>query len=479
MDEFELFNEGMNFYKGQNGYPQNSKKAIHYFEKSSEAGNRDASFELAKLYFLNKNYDLALKYFDTNEAYLYGPRQYVFSILKQLPRNVKKNPDLAETMLNKAIKCEKSLDEDGCYYLACIIKAVHPEDEKEYLKYILRAAKGFSTVMPDELYKLVGREYGVLNNLEEMKLFLESEDEDDLEVNGFGPLNKNHDEAWRTAVANLTEKGIKHNISNALIKKLIEAQPSGILEYQPIYEISYYVGGLKGKFKYDNPNYTSVSTGSGGLYVNASWSRIYATYLDKYTQKKFKQKAMSIKYTNTYYNARYRIYPEFGLGIEKILDEDVKDVAKTNAGYKFEDKIANDYNWETKYIDVTIDDIEITPSKKCCYFIPFWFFTIELGKNKSATVRVNASTGEVDTFLNNPFGQFTEYDNPIEGAMMKWNKDIIKDMNKKKRKEKIKKFKWLIIHGAATLLFFLISWPIGLVLLLTFGFHIYMKFFRK
>ena len=154
MDEFELFNEGMNFYKGQNGYPQNSKKAIHYFEKSSEAGNRDASFELAKLYFLNKNYDLALKYFDTNEAYLYGPRQYVFSILKQLPRNVKKNPDLAETMLNKAIKCEKSLDEDGCYYLACIIKAVHPEDEKEYLKYILRAAKGFSTVMPDELYKL-------------------------------------------------------------------------------------------------------------------------------------------------------------------------------------------------------------------------------------------------------------------------------------------------------------------------------------
>jgi len=469
----ELYQEAQNFFEGKGGYPKNFKKGMAKLREAALAENQDAAGEYAEYLVKNKKYAEALEFYKINYTHDFFPDEYVYCLFKRALQIYKKNLEEVQKFYGMGKEVDKYLDGDGYYYLACLCElATGKKDEK----YLLEAAKNHSRAMPDAEYKKIGREYGVVMSLEEMDEYLEDADED---VDSFGVLKLDENAAWKIVSANLDEKKVKYNISTQAIKKLLTQKPKGILEFQKVIKIKYTCGKPYVNFEHDDPRFTTVETNSFSYPMNSSWSSMFATYLDKARQEDFREKMRNFETCDTYYNCRYRVISEYDGYLLDCCDKSAYQKTYNGVTYTIKEQISKLKNWKMEHITLTLGENDISLSEDAVIFVPFWFFTISLGKNSTATVRVNATTGEIDTFTDNPFGQFTEYYNAKVGAMQKFSKEALKGLKKAKRKEKFKQNKWFIIHLVATLISPFIIPILGLLMFISLGVHIYFKFFKK
>ena len=477
MTKDELFLEAISLLMGTNGYPKNEKKAWVIMKRAADEGHKEACARYA-VKIMKSNCLAAAEYFMKNCAYDIFPDEFAECLYYCIKKT--KNDDKNENDYYAWVQLGDSLySADGYYYWALMVKIKEPENIDLYNKLLYYAALGNSKIMPDSLYKQIGRERGILVGKTEMDAYMSSND-NNKKVLGFGPVNKNEEQAWHIAVANLTEKGRKFEVSKSELNRLVREVPKGVLEYEYCIYCAYNVGTVTARYEYDNPNYTSVYRNSGTLKIDTYWYNYFAVYQTPQSQKDFYKVLQGIELQQTYKDARFRIFPYRCKEVLENIKERTLRNAQNGAVSKVKKAVHKENNWEEKYIKVDIDNYDISLYGLKEVYIPYWYFTISTGGKNTATVRVNAINGEVSTFSNNPFGQFTDYDDVVAGGKTKYSKEVQKEIKKRKNAKARKLNILLTIQCILTILLFLIGgWFVGIPLLLSVAAHVYFRFFKK
>lgn len=454
MTHQEIYIEALHFIEGSGGYPKDEKKGYKKMKEAADAGNTAAAGKYALyLWEKTKHFD-ALSYFEKNNAYKEMPRDYVTCIYNCAIRK-KKDLALLKTYYEKASRVRSNLHGDSYYYFAMIAK-MSGQDVSVYKEALYYAALGSSTAMPDRAYKEINRERGVVYGKDEVSLYVKVNysGEDEKYFGGFLPCTQTEKSAWNVAKANLSDKRIKKEFGFAGAAALLKAEPKGVLEYQPVAYSCMTVGTVSCKFKYNNPSYSTVNTGSGSLPLNWNWFNYHAGFRTKYRQGDYHKQFENASFSKLTPDARMRTAAPRWSEIVDASFEMAKSSATSGARSKYKTAIASNYNWEERYVTVDIEDNGQSIKALKTYFVPFWFFTVNLPFGKTATARVNGNTGEVDFFANNPFGLFTPYDDVKAGAMTMYSKELQKVIRKRTPEYKKTK-KHLIGLLIQVILFFL------------------------
>lgn len=410
----QLYKEALDYLGGKNGFPKNEKKGWKRMEEAAEAGSKDASGELALYLHENNKEAEARRFFEKSKMDTRKLKTAYVECLRELAFKKKKDSQFLEDCYLSAKEYESGYFGDARWYYADIIKLAHPDNKDEIEKQLYLAALGESD-MPDSYYQSIGRERGVLADKEEMELWLKAMGESVADTL-YLPCVKTPEDAWSTAKANLEEKETKQYLSIGQINRFLSSNMKGILEYQPMVECSVLIGTPSFRMKYDHPSYSTVTTGSGSLKINKYWTNYCASFKTKTTQDNLWRTYKDAKKEKTFCEARVRVSP-IGLdtAIERCKELSIKDAAN-GARNDIKEAYKKEKNWDKQYISIDFDDMDASYKALRYVFVPFYFFTMEEGKNKSVTVRVNAYNGEVDYFVNNPFGQFTAEDNVAQGG---------------------------------------------------------------
>lgn len=466
----KLYQEAHNYLEGKSGFKQNIKKGYEKLKEAMDNGHKMATGEYARYLEKNKRYEEAIECYEANYAVDLFADDYVRCMLIHAKKIHKKNPKQVVSYHNWTFKIQSCLSGNGYYYLEKLYELAEGEKNKQYIN---EAAKLQSNIMPKEYYEYVGREYGVLISLEEMKEYLEKTNEN---ISGFAKLTANTElVAWKLATIYLNDIKIKHNISNQAIKKLLNNNPKGVLEFQQVVKSTFNCATPVVYIEHNDPNSSVKQTGTIPFKVDKTWTKAYTTFLDKSKQSNYIDKFIKYPITDTYYNCRYRIHVK---NLDIIKEEcllTTYNCAKNWSKNYIIENISKAKNWKKENVDLIYDQDNINNEEFSIVYVPFWFFTISLDKKTKVTVRVNAVNGEADTFINNEFGQFSDYHDIKKGAMALLSKEEIDQVKKKKRKEKNEKNKWMNIHIIATIIMLFSFLPIGLLLLVTLIGHIILK----
>ncbi len=423
MSNQELYNEAMHLIEGSGGYPKNEEKGYKKMKEAADAGNATAASKYALYLFKHSKYPDALTYFEKSNAYSQSPKEYVTCLYHCAQKNRTDEARL-KSYYNNASRVYNSLHGDSYYYFAQLAK-LNGETGSVYKEALYYAALGGSTAMPDKTYKEINRERGVVFGKDEASLYIKVNYSGDNAqyFGGFLPCTHTEQSAWNIAKANFTDKNAKKQFGYDGPVALLKQEPKGVLEYQPVAYSSINVDTVFCKFKYDHPNYSTVNTGSGNQTLNWHWYNYHAGFRSKLKQGEFHKQFENASFTKTVPDARLRTSaPRWSEVIEASFDM-AKTSATNGTRSKIKTALSDKYNWETKYITVDIENNGQSIHGLKTYFVPFWFFTAKLDFGKTATARVNGATGEVDVFINNPFGLFTPYDDVKAGGLAMYSKE--------------------------------------------------------
>ena len=415
MDANQLYQEAQNLLNGTNGFPKNPKKGYAKLKEAADAGNQKAREEWGEYLWVEKGkYAESLPYYEAGTlSDQDAVEDYLFVLTKLVAKN-KKDPTFAQTAADKAFAYHDKFDAESYYFYGVLLQKGYPEKTKEIHDSFDMAAFLGSEYMPDETYASIGRERGVFTGKTEMDIW--QKNTSDGKSSTFVPCNRSAEEAWSIAKANLEEKATKKILTYAQISKLLKGAPQAQLEYQPIVKCAVEVGTPNVRYKYDNPSYSTVSSGSTDYTVDMYWTNYCATFKTKQTQRDLWKVYKNATFTSNCVDGRVRIHPVGQKAvIERAIELSSKD-ATEGARQEIKEAFHKAKNWDTKYIEIIYND-KASDIKELSYvFVPFYFFTVSMGGKKSVTVRVNAYSGEVDYFVDNPFGQFSEDDNVAQGG---------------------------------------------------------------
>ncbi len=432
------YQRAQSLIKGDSTVKANPKKGWKMMGELADAGYEPACLNLAHECWYTGKYADACVYFE--KAKLTKNEQafeYVCSLYRGITKKQRKDPDYLASVFAKAKKYEELYTGDGRYYYALLLHVAQPENEEGYKQQLYYAALGNSDYMPDEAYEFIGRERGVLADKSEMDIWMKVSSM--AKYAKFIPCERSEDDAWFIAEQALEDKETNKFLNTAQRKALLHAKPKAILEYQQIYRAAYNIGTIKFGFKYDNPNYSTVSTGTATLNVNKYWTNSCATFKTKQSQEQLWKVYNKVTTTTTYKDARVRTNAYGSATVIERCGEMTRKDARNGAVWEAKDAEAKQRNWETRYITINMQDYDMTNKFIELVFVPFYFFTVTTTGKKTVTARVNGYSGEIDFFVDNPFGQFTEEDNVAQGGGAN---ETTRDRNKKqsaKNKAKAKR----------------------------------------
>ena len=468
---FEMYQEARRFIEGSEGYPENPKKGYALLKDAAEL-NDTACCDYA-IYLLNvlKKPDLAVTYFERFDTTRRAcAEEYCCALWQVLKKNAK-NPDLPKTFYKKVEDLwEDELNEaDGFYYYALLARAGGAPEE-HVNNAMLQAIWRGSQIVPDAEYAKLGRERGVFANRTEILTYLESREEvDELKgsFGGFFRCEKNEEQAWKTVQANLDEKRITSKLPMGAAKVFASGEkPKGVLEYQRLFYGYMMVGEFNGRYTYDHPKMATVQNGSATLAINEARHRFFATFQHAQPQTDLYKIFANLKASQTdCCEGRFRHDNPYDDEVSTYCAEQIKSDCEGVSRYQFRKALASQYNWEEKYIRVEGNELEVLQSFMKDYYVPFWFFTKKVGMNV-ITLRVNATTGEVDAFVNNPFGLFAKEDDMAAGGFKTKLDKNGQPLKRKTRGAKKTLPTPLIVLIAAVLFLLVIPSPFNIILLI-------------
>lgn len=409
-----MYEEARNFINGTGGYPKKVNKGLKIMKEAALI-NEAASCYYGVFSAEQKKYAIAyecLSRFD--EVKKIAADDYC-KCMYYMAKKKAKDPAALEGFLNDVEFVRSSITGEGFYY-AALIRRIAKQPVEAVNEELKLAAFCGSVDMPDYEYAACGRERGVYYGEEEFRAIIGARDDDDKTFGGFYPCEKTKEQALKIAKANLDEKRIKEILPFGASLALANADMDAVLEYQKVYRVIISVGKYDARYEYNHPNYSTVTSGSASLQIDMNWRRYYATYQHHIPQVDLFKTFNEMTPGNVCNpDAQFRVVNSYDSYIAQVCDEKV--VADIEAGckYKFKQALIEQNNWEGKYIKVTTNDKEIQSHTLKEFYVPFWFFTKKI-LGISITLRVNATTGEVDAFVGNPSGRFAQEDNMAVGA---------------------------------------------------------------
>ncbi len=432
------YQEYLNYRNGANGYPKNEAKAQKFLKKAADAGHPQACADMAAT-LVDKKPQKALEYFEKGNARDYGVENYL-KALYLLAKKCKKNAAKASVYYDKAK--DMKLSGNAQWYFAKLTLFAGKGDS-EYRLALMPAIMQEAPIIPDEDFLSVGRERGVVFGATEFAEWKKSPDAKYFE--GFYSAMDNM-AAVRAALANLDEKAAKNALGGAGVKALKkwlnEAESKGycdeaVLEYQPLLRITLELNSIECRFKYDNPAYSSIQQGSGTkTYPEAkAWHGYYATYvtdhepngnIEKYKGKTLNQTSLITKEPN---KVRFRWNPKRYTDVVSKAYSAIENGVKNDAVWEYKQDLQRKHNWNTSHISCTINSASISNKRAHIMYVPFWFFTKQVGK-RTFTLRVNATTGDVNYFVDNPFAQFSYSDVVSSAQAFKYTLSAVKASEK-------------------------------------------------
>lgn len=434
----QLYELALKHINGSGGYPKNPKKGEKTMLEASNAGSKEASAFYAMNYA--KNDSEKLIHLQKNGAYTEYPNEYVRCLFTTSQKIAKKNPELVKKNLSSARGVK--VHADGYYYLAELAKLAG-ESDGSYRDYLYLASLGMSKAMPDETYKYINRERGVVYDKEEIELYVKA---NDIKVGGYGVVTKTEEEAWSIVEANLDTKEGKAKLPAGAAGIMLRKRPQGVLEYQRVIYSRYKTSLVSVGFEYDNPKFSTVTTGTLSDY-KVSDSQLTSAFW--YTDFRYPEKQSTawkslkeISFTSTVpTKGRFRVGTPYYYSLCNKCMDSAKDGSKWRAKEDVKDYLSKQKNWNTAHIKINLQKSDTKLDEFHIKFVPFYYFTVDLAFGKTATVRVNAQTGAVDFYENCPFGQFTEYDDYETGGNVQLNKDVVDAAKKAAAKKSIAKDK--------------------------------------
>ena len=409
-----VYQDYVNYRDGANGYPKNPAKAMKFLKKAADAGHPQACADMAAT-LIDKKPQKALEYFEKGNAKDLAVENYL-KTLYVLAKKCKKNTAKASVYFDKAK--DMKLSGNAQWYFAKLTLFAGKGDS-EYRLALMPAIMQEAPIVPDEDFASVGRERGVVFGSAEFAEWKKSPDAKYFE--GFYSAMDNM-AAVRAALANLDEKVAKESLGGAgvrALKKWLNAAESkgycdeAVLEYQPILRFYLELNSIELRYKHDNPNYTTITTGSGTKPYpdKLCWHGYYASYVTdtkandnilKFHDRPLSKEPATTKESN---KIRYRWNPKRYTDLISKGFSSIEGGVKSRAQSDYKSDLARKYNWNTAHITTTVNSANITNKRAHIMYVPFWFFTQTVGKH-TFTLRVNATTGDVNYFVDNPFGQF-------------------------------------------------------------------------
>ncbi len=423
MTSQQLYDEALKHIEGKGGYPKNPKKGKKTMMEAANAGSRQAAGYCATQYATNEAE--MLKYLDMNEAKEDHPNDYV-RCLYTLAQRSKGKPETVKGYFTKSCNVKANYHADGYYYYAELGKLAE-KDDTWYRDTLYLAALGNSKAMPDATYAYINRTRGVITGKEEVELWVKANEMKD-RVAGYGAVTKSEDEAWRIVEANLSTKEGAKKLPAGAASAMLKKHPTPTLEWQRLIVVYAQLTKISVGFEYDDPKYSQVSKGSISDFKvdstpNGYW---FTDFRHPVKQTQAWKDFDTLSYSkNIPSNARLRVSTPYYNALCVECAEQSKKGAMNRAKNEFKDALSKAKNWPSQYISLTVNDHDNGIESFKIYFVPFYFYTVDLAFGKTATVRVNAQTGAVDFFENSPFGQFDEYDDYKKGGGAKLNKELI------------------------------------------------------
>ena len=443
MTSQQLYDDALKFLNGTGGYPKNLKKGEKLMLQASNAGSRQAAGYYATHFA--KNDGEMLMHLQKSGAYEDHPNEYVRCLYTTAKKAMKKDPAIAKNNYDAANRVQAQYHDDGYYYKAELAKLAGDPDEK-YRSYLYLAALGMSKAMPDEAYALIGRDRGVIYNKDELDAYVKA---NEIKLGGFAEVTKTEEEAWRIVEANLSTKEGKAKLPAGAAGAMLKKRPTGTLEYQRVLRACYRTSRMSVGFEYNNPSYSTVTRGTVSDWdvpEDKQYTAFWYTDFRYFAKQSVAWESLKqLKYSNTYptnlifQKARFRVDTPYYYSLMSKCMDAAKASSRSNSIRHFKEALGTQKNWSTGHITANIQTANTGLDSFKIYFVPFYYFTVELAFGKTATVRVNAQTGDTEYYENCPFGQFTEYDDYETGGNVKLDKEKVDAVKKAASRKSAKK----------------------------------------
>lgn len=401
------------YIHGYDGLPKNEKKGWELMRAAADAGDAAAAASMAE-HLADSEPETALGYFTQSGS---APNTLYLKILYlaalKTPAQAKEYWAASKSVVP---------DRDGLWYCAKLLHTADPSD-MGYTELLSRAASLGSGLLTEEDYAACGRERGVVVGSEEFERFAKTDT-----AHGryfFSRIDKNESMARALVEANLGEKEAARLLGKDVVAKIKGMQPEVILEYEPVYIAGERLDEVRYTYSHQERDSITRHSGSGVLSVEGD--------NDYLRNRKLVTPFFLRRKEETYYfygeetvpeNARIRVsVPDMDAMEEERFKKNFRD-ALESASTAVEMALNKEYSWSVSCIDVNIDtdDWEATTDLG---FVPCWFFHYKL-QDRLVTIRVNATTGDIEYFFDNPFGIRMKKGQTVDNRITKRNKKVTK-----------------------------------------------------
>ena len=401
------------YIHGYDGLPKNEKKGWELMRAAADAGDAAAAASMAE-HLADSEPETALGYFTQSGS---EPNTLYLKILYLAAL---KTPEKANEYWTASKRVTP--DRDGLWYCAKLLHAADPTD-MGYTELLSDAASLGSGLLTDEDYAACGRARGVVVGREEFERFVRTDQAHERYY--FSRIDKNESMARALVEANLGEKEAAKLLGKDIVAKIKGMQPEVTLEYEPVYIPGEQLDEVRYTYTHQESDSITRHSGSGVLAAEGHYD-----YLERH---ELVTPLFLRREEKTYYfhgeepvpeNARIRVsVPDMDAMEEESFKKNFRD-ALQSATTAVEMALSKEYGWSVGCIDVDIDtdNWEATIDLG---FVPCWFFSYKL-KDRLVTIRVNATTGDIEYFFDNPFGIRMKKGQTIDNRITKRNKKVTK-----------------------------------------------------
>lgn len=402
MTREELRQLAIGYLEGKDGMPKNETKGWETMQQAADQGDAIACERYAA-HIVTRAPEDALRYIESAGV----PDDAIPVYVQAKYLAFCKNGGDAKNVYAAAKRSAKdNRDEQTLYYLAKLGQAADPKDAEVKATFGRLALSGCK-LMTDEDYAACGRERGVAIGYDELQTFIDSYIGDhDNRVVLLVKKTKSEGMAKAILESNLdTDNAVKY-IGKARIKKLKNATPRVVLEYQKIYESDreVEVGGFS--YRHQDPSSVTYTTGSGTVEIGKTYAGYGTAFVSPAANTDLYKKMNAYEYDDGTPDAaaRFRVHTANDQNADRFAYDQAIKAEKEAVEAKAKRFVADKYGWNSYHIEVDCR-LSSTEDRYSCgiLFVPFYFFVYDLG-GETVSIRVNAFNGDVDYHINNPFG---------------------------------------------------------------------------
>lgn len=399
MEDEQFFKMGKAYLYGENGLGKDIGKACENFLKAAEAGNAES------LAYYDSNCvapdgGRMLQAIEKNGMQAEVPGLYIKALLLCGRTDV----ETQKTVLSYENLLKKGSD---WLYFADYLDAVRFADgekiKKCYLTAYVLAAQVTAKSMRDRMKK-----YGFTSTSADNFIVRDAQTLQCLfRADRFGTVKFLKKTIGTEMARAITEEKLSL-FNKKIAEKLRAVQPEVITEYQRVHGSEDTVYGFSYSFKQEQSSSVTTHSGSGSMVIE----KTYGTYkADFASDENFTEMLNNASYESEIPDERICLNDTYASCYADML-QNTTDALENLA----RSEVAKKYGWPSYSVETTVYHTDCdSKDETVSYFVPFYFFIYNLDGN-TYTVRVNASSGKVHVFVNNPFGLATVKGGKTEGV---------------------------------------------------------------